>query len=210
MLQAEIRVKGRIDERWSDWFQDLTVTHTNQGETILSGSVTDQAALYGLIAKLREAAKMLRELADVLEQARQDTEAEMTHLNVECRDLERQLRRDDAEIRRLAAKGPATGVTAARIADLAERVQRAETRLAELREQKDALARERIDEAELKAAFEDFDNVWSALSPREQAEVLQLLIARVDYEAADSSISITFHPSGIKALSEGPKQEEAA
>ena len=54
MLQAEIRVKGRIDERWSDWFQDLTVTHTNQGETILSGSVTDQAALYGLIAKLRD------------------------------------------------------------------------------------------------------------------------------------------------------------
>ncbi|MGB2821911.1 MAG: recombinase family protein, partial [Phycisphaerae bacterium] len=124
-------------------------------------------------------------LADVLQQARKHTAAEMARLDVECRGVERQLRRDDAEIRRLAAKGPATGVTAARIADLAERVQRAETRLAELREQKDALARERIDEAELNAAFEDFDNVWSALSPREQAEVLQLLIARVDSEAAD-------------------------
>ena len=149
-------------------------------------------------------------LADVLQQARKHTEAEMASLSVECRDTERQLKRDDAEIRRLAAKGPASGATAARIADLAERVQRAEAQLAELRKQKDALARERIDEAELRAAFEDFDNVWGALSPREQAEVLRLLIARVDYDAAESSIAITFLPSGIKSLSDGQMQEEAA
>jgi len=149
-------------------------------------------------------------LADVLQQASQHTEAETSRLDVECRDIERQLRRDDAEIRRLAAKGPASGAKVARIADLAERVQRAETQLAELRKKKDALTRERIDEAKLKAAFEDFDNVWGALSPREQAEVLRLLIARVDYDAAESSISITFHPSGIKSLSDGQQQEEAA
>jgi hypothetical protein len=54
MQNVEIRVKGRIDEHWSDWFDDLTITHTNQDETILSGTVVDQAALYGLLAKLRD------------------------------------------------------------------------------------------------------------------------------------------------------------
>jgi hypothetical protein len=54
MLDVEIRVKGRIDEHWSSWFADLTVTGTDQGETILSGAVADQAELYGLLARLRD------------------------------------------------------------------------------------------------------------------------------------------------------------
>ena len=54
MLRAEIRVKGQIDEHWSDWFEGLTVTHTDQEETVLAGLVVDQSALYGLLAKLRD------------------------------------------------------------------------------------------------------------------------------------------------------------
>ena len=54
MLPVEIRVKGRIDERWSEWLDDLTITHTDQDETVLTGSIVDQAALYGLVAKLRD------------------------------------------------------------------------------------------------------------------------------------------------------------
>ena len=54
MQQVEIRVKGRIDERWSEWFDGLTITHSDQDETVLTGPVPDQAALYGLVAKLRD------------------------------------------------------------------------------------------------------------------------------------------------------------
>ncbi|HET7089692.1 MAG TPA: hypothetical protein VFL17_13670 [Anaerolineae bacterium] len=50
----EIRVKGHLDPRWSEWFQGLTVTRTASGETILSGSIVDQAALHGLLAKIRD------------------------------------------------------------------------------------------------------------------------------------------------------------
>ena len=53
MQSVEIRVKGQIDEHWSDWFEGLTIQHTEQDETILLGAVVDQAALYGLLAKLR-------------------------------------------------------------------------------------------------------------------------------------------------------------
>ena len=54
MQQVEIRVKGQIDERWSEWLEGLTIAHTAEGETVLTGSVLDQSALYGLLARLRE------------------------------------------------------------------------------------------------------------------------------------------------------------
>ena len=54
MRQVEIRVKGQIDETWSEWFEGLTIVHTDQGTTILQGSVADEAALHGLLAKIRD------------------------------------------------------------------------------------------------------------------------------------------------------------
>ncbi len=54
MQQVEIRVKGRIDERWSEWLDGLAITHTEQDETVLAGPILDQAALYGLMSKLRD------------------------------------------------------------------------------------------------------------------------------------------------------------
>jgi hypothetical protein len=54
MLRVEIRVKGKIAEHWSAWFEDLDVTYTARDESVLSGCVIDQAALYGLITKLRD------------------------------------------------------------------------------------------------------------------------------------------------------------
>ena len=53
MLHIEITVKQRIDFNWSEWFEGMAIRHTDQDETILSGTVVDQAALYGLLAKLR-------------------------------------------------------------------------------------------------------------------------------------------------------------
>jgi hypothetical protein len=54
MQQVEIRVKGRIDERWSEWLDGLMITHTDQDETVLTGLIVDQAALCGLMTKLRD------------------------------------------------------------------------------------------------------------------------------------------------------------
>jgi len=54
MQQVEIRGKGRIDEEWSQWFGDLTISHPEPDEAVLTGLVPDQAAFYGLIARLRD------------------------------------------------------------------------------------------------------------------------------------------------------------
>lgn len=50
----EIRVKGQLDDRWSDWFGGLTITLEEDGNTLLTGPVIDQAALHGLLKKVRD------------------------------------------------------------------------------------------------------------------------------------------------------------
>jgi hypothetical protein len=50
----EIRLKGHLDSRWAAWFDGLTIAHGSDGTTIIHGPVADQAALYGLLQKIRD------------------------------------------------------------------------------------------------------------------------------------------------------------
>ena len=50
----QIRLKGHLDGQWQDWFGGLTITLEDNGETLLSGGVSDQAALHGLLRKVRD------------------------------------------------------------------------------------------------------------------------------------------------------------
>ena len=50
----EIRIKGHLDNRWADWFEGLTITLEEDGDTLLTGPVVDQAALHGLLKKVRD------------------------------------------------------------------------------------------------------------------------------------------------------------
>ena len=50
----QIRVTGHLGSAWTDWFEGLTITQEDNGDTLLTGSVVDQAALYGLLKKVRD------------------------------------------------------------------------------------------------------------------------------------------------------------
>jgi hypothetical protein len=50
----QIRVKGHLGQEWADWFEGLTVTPEADGHTLLTGPVVDQAALHGLLRKVRD------------------------------------------------------------------------------------------------------------------------------------------------------------
>ena len=54
MTAYRIRLKERLDQRWSAWLGGLTVVHEANGETVLTGEMVDQAALYGLLSKVRD------------------------------------------------------------------------------------------------------------------------------------------------------------
>ena len=50
----EIRLKGHLNNRWADWFEGLTITLEENGSTLLSGPLADQAALHGILKKVRD------------------------------------------------------------------------------------------------------------------------------------------------------------
>ena len=54
MQRVEIRIEGHIDKDWAEWLDNFSIAHIAEHETVLSGKIIDQAALYGLIAKLRD------------------------------------------------------------------------------------------------------------------------------------------------------------
>lgn len=54
MQEVEIIIKAQIDSHWSEWLGGLQITYIEQEKSLLSGTIADQAALYGILAKLRD------------------------------------------------------------------------------------------------------------------------------------------------------------
>lgn len=50
----QIRVQGHLDDQWQPWFEGLTITLEEEGTTLLTGPIVDQAALYGFLRKVRD------------------------------------------------------------------------------------------------------------------------------------------------------------
>jgi hypothetical protein len=58
-MYCAITVKGHLDQTWSEWFDGLAVTNLENGETVLAGYLRDQAALHGVLTKVRDLGLML-------------------------------------------------------------------------------------------------------------------------------------------------------
>ena len=59
----QIRVRGTLDPRWSHWFDGLAIAHDANGDTLLSGTLVDQAALYGMLHRIRDLGLVLLAVA---------------------------------------------------------------------------------------------------------------------------------------------------
>ena len=71
MHTYEIRVQGHLDQRWSEWFDDLAISYDADGNTVLRGPLVDEAALHGVLNKVRDLALPL------LAVSREQTDASM-------------------------------------------------------------------------------------------------------------------------------------
>ena len=67
----QIRLRGHLSPQWADWFEGLTITREENGDTLLTGTVVDQAALHGLLKKVRDLAMPLLSVNSV-ETSQQD------------------------------------------------------------------------------------------------------------------------------------------
>ncbi len=131
-----------------------------------------------------------------LDQAQQQDVERIEAVESEQSTVEREIKRLNSEIRRVA-KGEKP---AADLVPLHEELGQAERRATDLQCELETLRGRIVSKEDLDTALAAFDPVWDALSPKEQARVLRLLIRRVEYDGEKGSVSITFHPSGIKAM----------
>jgi site-specific DNA recombinase len=137
----------------------------------------------------------------------------LKELVAEDRRLQRELAACHGELPRLATQatgGEIADLAVTRLAELQERISTAERRLTEVRDEKERLRRDMIEEADVARALTDFESVWRALNLREQTRLLRLFIERIDYDGEEGTISITFHPGGIKALGDREFAGDAA
>ena len=65
LLVYQIRIKGHLGREWTNWFGGLTITLEDNGETLLTGPVVDQAALHGLLRKVRDLGVLLLSVSRV-------------------------------------------------------------------------------------------------------------------------------------------------
>lgn len=142
---------------------------------------------------------------ETVTQVHRQIKSQLSDLEVERKSLERELALWNAEIRKLVPQVGASrpeSPTVARLADLQFRVQGAERRATEVREQIASLNGKVINHGEVADALSAFDPIWEALSTQEQGRVIQLLVERVDYDGENGKVAVTFHPAGIKAFAE--------
>lgn len=71
----QIRLKGHLGRQWTTWFEGLTITHERNGETLLTGAVVDQAALHGLLRKVRDIGMPLLSVVQISPDTKTDNES---------------------------------------------------------------------------------------------------------------------------------------
>lgn len=138
-------------------------------------------------------------IKETLAQALRQVEDQIERLTAERRGLVARLREDHAEVRRLASLARPGDP---RLPDAHDRIFAAEQRTIEIDGELAALKVDMVAEVEVATALADFDAVWDCLAPREQARIVELLVAQVAYDGNAGSIAITFRPTGIKTLAD--------
>jgi site-specific DNA recombinase len=139
--------------------------------------------------------------AATVAQAKHQTQTRLDALVAERRGLDRELGRCNQELQSLAHVAH-SGRVAGKLADLQGRMATSETRLGEVAKEVELLGKSQLDEQEAVAALAAFDPVWETLSPREQLRMMQLLVARVEYDGAAGKIAVTLNTDELSTLAE--------
>jgi hypothetical protein len=80
----QIRIKGHLGREWTDWFEGLTITLEDNGETLLTGALVDQAALFGLLRKVRDVGLPLLSVSPV-ESGQAEAKARQYNASLVCK-----------------------------------------------------------------------------------------------------------------------------
>lgn len=172
----------------------------NGRDACSAGSLPAQEIECLVIDEVRRLAHDEALLAQVLKDAHAAIQGELGAAQRDIHDLRRQRDRDGRELKELATSGRTDDETTSRIADLHTRLADANRHEPQLAARVAELGSETVTQADARAAFADFDDLWKNLIPREQARLLKLLIASVDYDGQAGTVSVIFRPTSIRSL----------
>ncbi|MCC6672179.1 MAG: recombinase family protein [Planctomycetes bacterium] len=145
-----------------------------------------------------------RELAEQVVARVEATQAERRDdLARQRRQVERERREVETGIREAAAQAGQGPAATARLADLHDRLRALDGRLAALQQAEGGVADEHVDDRDLRRALAAFDPVWSAMSTKEQARLVRLLVEEVAYDGPAGKATIRFRADGLRVLAEG-------
>ena len=131
----------------------------------------------------------------------QRTQAESQRLNDELKVLSRQMRNDHSKLQAIAANANIASNLSG-LTEIQSRIETADRRAKQITVELTALEAQRIDDKQIQEVLAGFDQVWQALPRKEQVRVVRLLIESVGYDGPGGNVAITFHPTGLKSLTE--------
>ncbi len=179
--------------------------------TCPSKSIPAEEIEHLVIEQIRAIGRDPSLIAATIRQAREQTKEQIGQLESERKRVHRELQRSHGQVRKLVANtASSNGSAATRLGDLNERIRQAEQQLTEICEESTALRRHMVREREATQALAAFDPVWETLAPKEQARIVHLLVERVEYDGQKGKVTMTFRPSGLRALGTDLVREEAA
>ena len=170
-------------------------------------SLTAHEIETAVVEHIRSLGRNPEMIAATAAKVKERSDQRRVELEVEQRAGERELKRLHGRLRQLvrASIAPAADgqVATDQLADLQDQIRALEQQLTSLREETIALQKETVDDGDLAQVLAAFDPVWESLSPREQAEIIKLLIERIGYDGKEGTVTVTFRSAGIKALCSG-------
>jgi site-specific DNA recombinase len=157
-----------------------------------------------LIERIRCIGRDPELLQATLGDVRSQDEARIAELESEQRELTRDRDKRNDEIKKLMKNLPENSHTLVvkHLSELQEALERMEQRLAKVEQEIRGIEREMVDENEIQEVLGAFDPVWESLSASEQGRIIGLMIQRVDFDGANHKVSIVFHATGIRTLSD--------
>jgi site-specific DNA recombinase len=161
-----------------------------------------------IVERIRSLGKDPGIAAETARKVREQAEASSQELRAELKTAEEELVRLQRELVRVAAAPGGNGVRTDRMADLQDRIQTTELRVAEVRAELGVLDAEAVCQPELKHALEAFDPVWESLNTGEQTRIVRALVERVGYDGRTGKIAVTFRAAGFKELCEMVNDEQ--
>ena len=189
--------KGRSRHR----YYVCTRAHRQGWATCPSKSVSANKIETFVVEQIRAIGRDPGLVAKTVEAARKQLTEQEAELQAEAQRLRRELEQAHSALRqKLGAVGGNGGARRGAAPDREDAVRRLEEQLRMAEAELGALHGQRIHVDDLRAAIESFDLVWAQLSTSEQAQLLQSLIERIDYDGGTGKLAISFRPEGARLL----------